>query len=266
MIPDLELSVRVSPRGGPQRETIEEIHRPSSKYTWLIFIHGFNVNQDYARIQWNSLRPLLGVAGDSSRVQAGTFLWPSDRFYYRWTSKLAYPPMTYRAAEAGRILGQYLIDRKKDSVVLVGHSLGAVVALAAADWFKAEGRLKAFVLLGAAVDERNLEKNGVFGFRPLAKSEAVAYSPTDRYLHGLFGVGERAAQPFVKIRHAVGLNGEPLSRSWIAEDSRIDHHEYWHEKMSADLVRKVMGPGQLYRVPPSRNSVARTTPKRQAFQ
>lgn len=264
MIPDLELSVRKRPRGGLQRETVDEVCRPFSGFTWLIFIHGFDVDQDRARYQWSFLRPLLGAPGDSSRVQAGMFLWPSDRFAHRLPSKFAYPPMTDQAAGAGRILGEYLRKRQNDDVVLIGHSLGAVVALAAADRFRSH--MKAFVLLGAAVDEHDLEKSGVFGFMPLAEHEVVAYSPTDKYLKRLFGVGERLARPFSKIRDAVGLHGEPSSRYSIAECSYIDHHEYWHEKISADLVRRVMGPGQLCRVPPSRNPVTRTTLARRAFE
>jgi pimeloyl-ACP methyl ester carboxylesterase len=265
MMPELALSVRTRPKGGRQRATIEEVSYPLSGRTWLIFIHGFNVDEFRARYQWSHLRSLLGPDDDASRVQTGVFLWPSDRYRYRLLSKFAYPPMTEQAATAGRILGQYLMDRQQDAVVLIGHSLGALVALAAADRFR-NGQLKAFVLLGAAVDERDLETNGPFGLAPLAEHEAVAYSLTDKYLRGIFKAGEKLSQPFSSIHDAVGLNGEPRSRHWIAEDSRFDHHEYWHEKISATLVRKVMDPGQLRRVSPSRNSAVRTTTSRQPFE
>jgi pimeloyl-ACP methyl ester carboxylesterase len=239
MFDPLWLTVRTSPTAGSMRAQVQEEVRPPSGAPWLIYIHGFNVTEERAREQWAVLRGLLprGTRG----VYAGPFLWPSDRYEMRFLSRLSYADiLSKRADQAGRILGQYLRERAHGDVILVGHSLGARVALNAATTFQSgrPQRLRGLALLGAAVPVSEMTSTGEF-WDQLAVVEAVGVSPDDRVLGSPFGIGQLMSAPFAPRTEAVGLRGWPEGRDWCRVDCKIDHHEYWRAKRSAEVVANV---------------------------
>jgi pimeloyl-ACP methyl ester carboxylesterase len=232
---DFLLSTRYCDRGGRERPTIHEEIRPTGGGTWLVFIHGYNVDRKRAVQQWRTLRSLLTREGTAG-LQAGILLWPGDLYRWRASSRWVYPRAIPRAEHAGRLLGDYLTRRGQQDAVLVGHSLGALVALEAANRVRGDRPLRAFALLGPAVSVDKLAATGSFGYRPLAAREGVLFSAKDPVLRAVFRTGERLAAPFVAGQAAVGLNGEPSERGWHAVDCAIDHHEYWRVVESAHLV------------------------------
>ncbi|MEU5263989.1 hypothetical protein [Amycolatopsis sp. NPDC021455] len=248
---DFILTVREKPRGGSRRTTILEDIRPLGDQIWVIYIHGFNVDQERALRQGRTLWTNLFGGSPPSRVQKGAFLWPSDRYLNRSWSKMAYPAMIDRAARSGRQLGDYLAARNRDSAVLVGHSLGALVALTAADRLRGRGIVRGFALLGAAVDVAEMVDDGSFTFVPLARREAVEYSPSDKVLRQVFRLGQKFAGPYSPRIEAVGLNGQPRSRGWKHHDCGFDHHTHWREPGTAAAVEWVLNHAATGRSPSS---------------
>jgi pimeloyl-ACP methyl ester carboxylesterase len=145
------------------------------------------------------------------------------------------------AETSGRLLGEYLREKENQEVVLVGQSLGAVVALSAADRLRSELVPRCLILLGAAVDEFKLiPKAGLYGYTPLAGTEAVAWSSSDRILRFVFGIGERRRAPHDTQLGPVGLTGEPRARGWQEGRATFAHHKYWDEPWTGDFVSRVI--------------------------
>lgn len=235
------LNLRWQDSGGGQRDLVLEEVRPAGSSCWLIFIHGFRNTRCEAIDHWNYLRDRCDFGGDDDRIDTGLLLWPSDA--------ASYPRMLEPAEKAGRKLASYLSLHPGPDIVLVGYSLGALVALAAADALRGRMNLQGLVLLGAAVDVARLAPFAQYGFVPYARREAVAYSHLDSMLRKWFRVGERAAAPVADRGEAVGLWGRPVERGWRREDSRTKSHAYWQLPISPVLMRWALDRAIVNRAP-----------------
>lgn len=255
------LNARTADRSGGQRVRIAEEHPPIVCRTLVLFIHGFNVDRRRAIRQAHCLEPILAHTLPPD-AKFGAYLWPSDRLRVRFWSRLTYPSMAEPAEEAGALLGDYLLTKTATDVVLVGQSLGALVAVSAALRVRSEGErpIGGLVLTGAAIRAKRLMRGSPYGV-DLAQREAVLYSPTDRVLGRIFRLGERLTGPFFPRSDAVGLTGEPRSRGWCDIRSGVDHHEYWREKITATGVANGLRSG-VKRVTPRRYVSGRTLPSR----
>jgi pimeloyl-ACP methyl ester carboxylesterase len=260
---DLLLNARIRPSGHGLRAAVHEELSPTSGATWVIFIHGFNVSRDRALDQISRFGTQLFRADSTSRVQYGGYLWPSSSWPSRKLARITFPRAAEDARKAGRLLGEYLGGRNNRAVVLVGHSLGSVVALAAADRLRGSSTpLHVLALLGAAIEVGRLEPVGEFGYVPLAATEAVAYSPTDRTLKEVFRAGSWMAAPFAGYRgEAVGLCGKPMSRKWLAQCCSFSHHRYYDESASAELVLRTLS-GRIGHSPARREPAEYSAPVR----
>jgi pimeloyl-ACP methyl ester carboxylesterase len=239
---DFVLSVRTENRRGRSRTAVLEEVRPLANHTLLIYIHGFGVSYSKAVEQWKTFRALLNISDDVNRIQAGVFLWPSDQYRRRLSG---FPRTIEPAQQDGRRLGKYLAGRPTNHAVLVGHSLGGLVAVAAAEHLRGLGRLRGLVLLGAAIETSWMDEAGRYESYPYAEHEAVAFSGEDKMLARWFRYGQRAYLPFGVHAPAVGLTGDPASRGWHACDSRTSDHSYWKHQISAELTDEALGiPGR----------------------
>jgi len=229
--------------------------------TWLLFIHGFNVSAPEAAKQWTTLKGLLSLDGEVERIHTGLFLWPSDSFG-RWPT--SYPKMIKPAKQAGTKLGDYLATLRDNPLILVGHSMGALVAVEAALAIRLSQRPKpqGLVLLGAAVDESELRDSGAYR-HALADHEAVGFSSTDWALKRPFRLGAKAAAPFEPKPEAVGLHGHPSRRAWLSTDSLRSDHSYWQLPVSAYLTRWALDEASLSRQTAERNVGERRPDERQ---
>src|SRR5438552_16403285 len=115
------LTLRKQNKGGEMLTSVHPEEPPEPGLTWVIFIHGFGVFKEEALEQWEVLRSIIRVPYRTSRVQPGVLLWPSDAG--------SYPKMIERAKEAGQALGRYLEGHPGSPAVLLGHSMGARVAV-----------------------------------------------------------------------------------------------------------------------------------------
>jgi pimeloyl-ACP methyl ester carboxylesterase len=237
---DFRLTAREKGVGGNLRAGVSEEVAPQLGPAWLVYIHGFRVPSAKAEEQWNRLRALLALDCQAAGLlQAGMYLWPSDKFGK--LNPLSYPMTGWVAKAAGRMLGDYLVQRAANRAVLVGHSLGALVAIEAANRLRGEGRLlHGLVLLGAAVESHELSGPGQFGTSPLAEREAVGYSPIDATLQRWFPRGEWLRALYDPHSDAIGLHGHPADRDWTAKDSRSEDHSYWDQPFSADLTNSLL--------------------------
>lgn len=247
MLEDFILTLRMQEKGGTQLQEVHERLRPSGAPEWIIFIHGFNVDEPCALEQWETLRSNMAIGDVAGRVQCGIFLWPSDEY----SNYSSYPKMIPQAEKAGRKLADYLGNHPASQVVLVGHSMGARVALQAAETLAGSSmELRGLVLLGAAVRAIDCERFEQYG-RAHAAREAVGFSITDSTLKRWFRIGEKAAAPFAEIGEAVGHRGHPESRTWHRLDSRSNDHSYWKFKCSADLTAWALNPSGIMIPPPA---------------
>ncbi|WP_069165762.1 alpha/beta fold hydrolase [Nocardia altamirensis] len=236
---DLLLTLRTADRGGPCRQRVHAELAPETGRPMLLFVHGFNVDREHALRQWHSLARFIAP---DPMVQRGPFLWPSDLHWMRSIARFTYPAVVDRARECGRLLGDYLDQRRGHPCILIGHSLGALVALAAADWYRGdESVLRGLGLAGAAVAVSEMAwKKGQYG-RKLADVEGVGFSPRDPVLKRPFGVGDWLYAPWTPRSEAVGLRGAPADRVWHRQNFEIDHHAHWREPAFGAFTAVLLG-------------------------
>lgn len=220
------ISSRVTDRGGSDPVKVYLKEAPGPADLWIVYVHGFNVSPDDAYNQLNSLRDRSDgrfVPG-SGGVAWIAYLWPSELTRHSWFNKGTYPKVLERVIPAANRLGDYLSDSGVRRIVLVGNSLGAMVALQASKRMKERGRpADGLALLAAAVRTDVVDGDGAYGV-PDTDHESVTVNPDDSVLRTVFGVGERLAQVFGGTPKAVGLTGDPSSRSWTRV--RLYHTEH----------------------------------------
>jgi pimeloyl-ACP methyl ester carboxylesterase len=238
------LNCRQSDSGGGLRTEVQSTgNRPRSGELAIIFVHGFNKHADEARDQAATLHTLLVKEWDwgKTRTCFGAFIWPATP--WRMISAITYPQVLPAAEKAGRALGNFLLKTPTQEVVLIGHSLGALVVLQAALRVKTDGSglLRGLLLTGAAVESEELKKPlGEFG-TDLASREGVLYCRFDLTLQSLFRVGQRSARPFNSVSSAVGINGEPLDRPWgLSERTQVYDHRYWRQPVTAHAISRLV--------------------------
>lgn len=232
-----------------------EVHvqtRPPAADTWVVFVHGFNVDAERAAEQ---IEELTSQAGPQESCAWLLFSWPSDRTASNTANKMTYPAMLRRAREAGVILGGHLRSAPARRLVLVGHSLGAQVVLRAANRLAVNGRrADGLALLAAAVRTHDVAATGQFA-DPLARIEAVTTNPGDSILRSVFGAGERTAAPLEGKAVAVGLRGDPSSRDWLRFPLHGDDHDVYRDPDAFQAVVGAAG-GRLAPAPPPKHDVA----------
>ena len=255
MAADFILTLRAKEEGGQQLSEVREDPGPCGARELIIFIHGFRDNQAKAKNNWQELRKNIAIDDSGSDVQCGIFLWPSDESNGYW--KMIEP-----ANMAGRKLADYLLLHPARKTVLIGHSMGARVALQAAeDLANTSIKLRGLVLLGAAVRTKECEKSQSYG-RAHAKREAVGFSKADRVLKAWF-LGEKAAAPLLgKVGNAVGQLGGPESRDWNRWDSKSADHRYWKFKYSGELAIWALDSSGLITAPAARSPAERSSEAR----
>lgn len=236
------LNARASAAGNDLRTRIHvEGPRPSPGQACILYIHGFNKEAGEAKLQAEHLHGLIRQEPTPAlaRAQLGVYLWPATRGGKRWWSVVNFPRAIEWAEEAGRMLGDYLATESWGTTVLLGHSLGAVVALEAADTCSRSRKIAGLLLTGAAVRSGDLEGKGRFR-HPLADREAVMWCSSDVVLRSAFGLGAWAAAPFRRRSRPVGLTGHPVARDWNARQTEVWHHRYWREQETAAAVASTL--------------------------
>jgi len=241
---------------------------PGSGRTCIIFVHGFNKDVPEALGQARRFFGLLQDQWDWStrRVRFSTYLWPATRQAKSLLSGFKYPQMIDPAKRSGRMLGEHLSKHHPGlSVVLVGHSLGALVAAEAALRMRKrdEPSLRVLLLTGAAVESRELEHLGDYQDR-LAHKEAVLFCTSDVILKHLFGLGQRFAHPFRRPSDAVGLTGLPTTRAWdVSLRTNIWDHRYWDKASTAETTTRLIESTSSSSV--TRQSILRKAPTRDIY-
>lgn len=251
-----ELNGRRSETTGGLRDRIDERERPADGFGRILYIHGHNKTPKIARKQAERLCSVVlnHPSHFADRWRFGLYLWPPTQRGRTLLSWAEYPKATHCAQDAGRLLADHFAGypasyaRRSAApslarTVLIGHSLGAVVALSAAQRLATlRDDLAGLVLTGAAVPSLELCPRGQYGLQ-LAEAEYVAYCEDDRILRDLFPMGERMAAPFRATSHAVGLYGEPTDRPWKRAKTSVRDHKYWRRPETASGVAAVISPG-----------------------
>lgn len=224
----------------------------------VIFIHGFNKGEEEASAQAKTFFALFRAKlKDSKRVCDAIYSWPATRNRRTSVSLLNYPRRIPVAMSAGRLLGGYLADNRATilsecQVVLIGHSLGAVVALEAAKRFQERSghAIDLLALTGAAVPSLELAKDGNYEMN-VATQNVDLFCPADVTLRWLFRLGTRAHSAG-EISGAVGLEGRPSERFLPNIETDVWHHKYWKEPVTASTIVQLIGGPHLAPVRSSR--------------
>jgi pimeloyl-ACP methyl ester carboxylesterase len=208
----------------------------------IIFVHGYNVDQDGAEDAWITTHELLRESVPAAKMKdLLLFYWPGDRRLKIW-SAVNYFRTVKDAVEAGRLLADYLANLRSSRsplrVQFVGHSLGCRLVLSAVEKLKSSSTVKIdrVVLMAAAVPEGLCGPSKIYSPDGVTWPETVMFSSEDRVLRKFFRPGQWAARHLVDLpdvdpgvgRNAVGFGGGP-PRRWLAEKEScgLDHGDYW---------------------------------------
>ena len=222
----------------------------------VIQIHGFANSPDRAEESYGRLA--TGLVDN---------LWPTepDRlagfFAFHWPgdhrspviTQLTYASRVSAATASGQALGRLLADQPRSTeVVLVAHSLGCRVLLAALEWLLDQEagrgpRISAAFLLAAAVPVGECLPPERFAARYPDARYVVLHSHRDRALSLAFGPGQFL---FDRMAQAVGRYGRPEVDRW---DQRVPtglgHSDYWRSPHVAERVARSLSPFGLHLLP-----------------
>lgn len=132
----------------------------------VIYVHGFQNNERDAIENFDTTKKSLEANGYTNPVIG--FSWDSD------TGSLDFDDAKMIAEKNGKKLAQFILDFTKKcpdtKIRLIGHSMGARVILNAleslhnnSEWNSKNWKVTSVHLLGAAVDNEEVSKNGGFG-------------------------------------------------------------------------------------------------------
>jgi len=215
----------------------------------VILIHGFANSQ--ARADESYVRLAAGLADNlwlprpERLARFFGFHWPGDH-RLPVISQLTYSSRVGAATASGHALGRQLANLDPDvEVMLVAHSLGCRVLLAAFEWIveQADGagpRITAAFLLAAAVPVGECVPPERFAARHPGVRYVVLHSHRDRALMLAFRPGQFF---FDQMAQAVGRYGLPERDRW---DQRIPtglgHSAYWRSPLIAQTVSRALSP------------------------
>jgi hypothetical protein len=211
----------------------------------VILIHGFansaeKANASYAdliREVENSIWPHR--IGETLNLFG--YHWPGDH-PSRFKNTASFSTRIGVAASAGHHLGALLESlNQRPEVVIVAHSLGCRVALAALDYLnggsQSGARVSRVILMAAAVPVNDCEGTGPFVARHAAHY-TVLHSRRDRILQWCFPPGQFL---FDEAATAVGRDGEPGGLRWDDRiDTRLGHSQYWSSTVAAALLAPLL--------------------------
>ena len=225
----------------------------------LIMIHGFSNHPEDARESYEMMEARLRrqlPVGTTGRLGAiWQFYWPGDHTQAPWRQIGAYRHSLADAKKSGRLLARFLLERPRQQVCLVGHSMGCRVTLETLRTLRRARSLlrsaddavpsRVAFLMAAAVPVRLCrEARHPYG-NPLANcAERVLWSHEDRVLRLLFRVGQ--PRDSRESGRAVGLTGGPPGR-WTSSDPlpfrrtlrtalATGHSHYWG---SSEVARRL---------------------------
>ncbi|MEV4512282.1 alpha/beta hydrolase [Dactylosporangium sp. NPDC049525] len=252
---------RLSVRAGQSRDPAlavsgEGVAALRRSHRAVIMIHGFANSPAVAE---QSYERLVAALSDN--------LWPTrpDRlagfFGFHWpgdhrlpvVTQLSYATRVPAATASGQALGRLLADLPRTTeVILVAHSLGCRVLLAALEWLMSQAsghgaRISGVYLLAAAVPVGECASPQRFAARHPDSRYVVLHSHRDRVLGLTFGPGQFL---FERIAQAVGRYGAPDGDRW---DQRVatglGHSGYWRSPLIAERVARAVSPFGLHLLP-----------------
>jgi pimeloyl-ACP methyl ester carboxylesterase len=269
--PPYSLRARTMRRGGPLTIPTPPWGPLDGVPRLIVFVHGYNVDQDGAEDAWQITHELLRRSVPARNLKdLLLYYWPGDR-RLKVVSKLNYFRTVEDAVEAGQGLADYLATLRPASsplrVQFVGHSLGCRLVLSAIEKLKpvATVEIDRVVLMAAAVPEGLCGPGMIYGPDGVTWPETVIFSSEDRTLLRFFRLGQWGARHLAGIpdldpgveRDAVGISGGPPGR-WPGETKScgLDHGDYW---VKPENVEKLV---PLFTRPAARHPKIRRTPIR----
>lgn len=211
----------------------------------VILVHGFaNSEREAEAAYQHHVRELervmapVGLRG----VSVFGFHWPGDH-PRRIRNVASFSTRIPVAFSAGEKLGRLVEELPHwHEVVLVGHSLGCRVVLAALEYLRSRpagtgATVPAAFLLAAAVPVGECRPAAIFGDR-YASEYVVLHSKRDRVLQFCFSPG---AWLFDTADSPVGRAGDPAERWDRRLQTRFGHSDYWPSAEAAKEVATALG-------------------------
>ncbi|WP_374049275.1 alpha/beta fold hydrolase [Sinomonas sp. ASV486] len=212
----------------------------------VILVHGFNVSdEDATQAYRQHLRALRIAMAYREPKRLGEFIgfhWPGDH-PDPLLSKLTFAARPPDAIRSGERLVEYLEEIKpQPEVVIIAHSLGCLVALAALNRISTKARRVGYLpprithlfLMAPAVQIDACRNTGAYAARIC--DERIFFSDKDRTLEKVFKLGGYLYDG-VKS-DAVGYLGLPTWGRWSWRyREQLDHGEYWSStRVAGDIV------------------------------
>lgn len=244
-------TVRVKPKGGSVAPVVNAPARPLGCQHAMIFVHGYNTNEERATDAYaamiQSLRDVLSsecAGAPPGDIGIAKFFWPGDIDLGRF-SGISYPMEIDTAEKSARRLGDFLSGPSGlDEVSIIGHSLGCRLVLELLHlvrkptWARFPRVRWALLAAGAVPMEALVPDARLRDTAPVERDRVrVRFSPDDGVLKWLFPIGQLlAGEP---SSEALGLYGCP--RSWSGTAARLHgagHGDYWgHADVASDMLR-----------------------------
>lgn len=190
-----------------------------------VVAHGWLADRDLAQLTYNTAS--AGLRGEEYDVPVVGFEWDADTGIFDWG------PGREIARRNGYKLAAFLWDLLQSNpdvtVRLMGHSLGARIALVALQVFEEVGladAVESVDLFGAAIDNETVTVGGEYysAIRSVASEVDNYYSRNDGILKWAYSTA--------RLDHAVGLNGAEGGTALEYEDHDVTdrvpgHVEYF---------------------------------------
>lgn len=241
--------------------------------TKVLLVHGFNTTQAEALDGYRELIEHLNLISNLSvDIDFFAFHWPGDaRDAGGLLNVAGFPSRVVSADHSGSHLSKLLAENHNDDIILIAHSLGSRVVLAALGLLVEQQAtttpIPHTVLMAAAVTERECALGGDFHTPYPSTRYTVLYSPRDLVLRLAFRVGQPVFSKS-SAAQAVGLHGRPSERWDDRRNTGLGHSGYWASMDAARATMDALGaprkaiPITRRQTIASRGLAVRSTPKR----
>ncbi len=221
---------------------------PNGNWRTVFFIHGYNVDENDARISFDNMIRKLRRKNIPPEIinSIWKFYW-SGSLKNKALSTISFSKQIPNAVESAKVFTEYLNELRGPSntpmqIILVAHSLGCrLLVETIVNHVKGKNNIYKVLLMAAAVPVFLIDKK--IYKTPLQQDVDLRYnmfSKKDWIVSKLiFGSGSSlAGEGF--FPKAVGGTGKPESMWTENHSTNLKHSQYWNSTQVVNMLRKML--------------------------